>query len=97
MTVLFPTLLISIISFLLIGFGVSSVIPLVYSEAGKSNVMSTGKALATVTSIGFLGFLLGPPLIGVLAGLSSLRLSFAFVALMGLIVTLVVSKTKNVS
>jgi MFS family permease len=95
MAVLLPTLRIVITSFFLVGFGVSSVVPLVYSEAGKSKVMSTGKALAAVSSIGFLGFLLGPPLIGVLAGIFNLRVSFAFVALMGLIVTLVVSRTNT--
>jgi MFS family permease len=57
--------------------------------------MSTGKALAAVSSIGFLGFLLGPPLIGFIAGLSSLRFSFAYVALMGFIVTLIVSRFKQ--
>jgi MFS family permease len=93
--VLFPSLLLSIISFLLVGIGVSSVVPLVYSEAGKSKVMSTGKALAAVSSIGFLGFLLGPPVIGFIAGLSSLRFSFAYVALVGFIVTLIVSRIKT--
>ena len=93
--VLFPSLAASIASFLLVGIGVSSVVPLVYSEAGKSKVMSTGKALAAVSSIGFLGFLLGPPLIGFIAGLSSLRFSFAYVALMGFIVTIIVSRIKH--
>lgn len=93
--VLFPSLVLSIVAFLLVGFGVSSVVPLVYSEAGKSKVMSTGKALAAVSSIGFLGFLLGPPLIGFIAGFSSLRFSFAYVALMGFIVTIIVSRLKT--
>lgn len=94
MATLFPYLISSIISFLLVGFGVSSVVPLVYSEAGKSKMMSTGQALAAVSSIGFLGFLMGPPLIGFIAGISNLRFSFAYVALMGILVTYVVSRVK---
>jgi MFS family permease len=92
--VIFPSLLFALIGFFLVGFGVSSIVPLVYSAAGRSKVMSAGMALAAVSSIGFFGFLFGPPLIGLLAGISSLRLSFTFIALMGLCITLVASRVK---
>ncbi|RYY87468.1 MAG: MFS transporter [Chitinophagaceae bacterium] len=85
LAVLFPTLPGALTGFLLIGFGVSSVVPLVYSEAGRSSE-NAGMALAAVSSIGFLGFLVGPPVIGLLAGVFSLRVSFLFVALMALLV-----------
>lgn len=84
--VIWPFVLPSIIGFLLVGFGVSSVIPLIYSEAGKSKTVGTGMALTAVSSIGFLGFLLGPPLIGVIAGAFSLRLSFLLVGAIGLLI-----------
>jgi MFS family permease len=84
--VLMPEILPSIIGFLLVGFGVSSVIPLIYSEAGKSKTTSAGMALTAVSSIGFLGFLIGPPLIGVIAGASSLRISFLVIAVIGLLI-----------
>ncbi|MFT2009940.1 MFS transporter [Pontibacter sp. 13R65] len=93
--VIFPYLWSSIIGFLLVGFGVSSVVPLVYSAAGKSKVMSPGMALAAVSTIGFLGFLLGPPVIGLVAGASSLRLSFTIIAFMGLCVTFIASRSKS--
>ena len=92
--VAFPHLVTAIIGFLLVGFGVSSVVPLVYSAAGRSKVLSAGVALAAVSSIGFLGFLIGPPLIGIVAGASSLRVSFTIIALMGLSVALISSKLK---
>jgi MFS family permease len=63
-------------AFILIGAGVSSVVPLVYSTAGKSKTMATGTALTAVASLGFVGFLLGPPLIGFVAGLATLKGSF---------------------
>jgi predicted MFS family arabinose efflux permease len=94
-TVALPYLLSSIIGFLLVGFGVSSVVPLVYSEAGKSKTLSPGIALAAVSSIGFLGFLIGPPLIGVVAGFAGLRTSFIIIAAMGLSVALIARSTKK--
>ncbi len=84
--VIFPFVFSSIIGFLLVGFGVSSVIPLVYSEAGKSKTISPGMALTAVSSVGFLGFLVGPPLIGVVAGTFSLRISFLLIACIGLMI-----------
>jgi MFS family permease len=86
LAVAFPTLLIASIGFMLVGLGVSSVVPLVYSAAGRSRTMPAGVALAAVSTVGFAGFLLGPPLIGLVAGATSLRVSFAIIAVMGLAV-----------
>jgi MFS family permease len=94
LAVVLPGLWTAIAGFLLVGAGVSSVVPLVYSAAGRSKVLSPGVALAAVSTIGFLGFLIGPPLIGFVAGAFSLRASFAIIALMGLCVTLVASRSK---
>lgn len=91
--VLFPAFSTAIAGFLLVGVGVSSIVPLVYSAAGRSKTMSPGVALAAVSTISFFGFLLGPPLIGLLAGISSLRLSFTVIAFMGLMVTVLASFT----
>jgi len=93
--VLFPYVATAIIGFFIVGFGVSSVVPLVYSEAGRSKKVPPGIALAAVTSIGFLGFLIGPPLIGIVAGLFNLRISFLIIAIIGIIVVLVVRTTKE--
>lgn len=92
--VLFPNIVTAITGFLLVGLGVSSVVPLVYSAAGRSKILSPGVALAAVSTIGFLGFLCGPPLIGFVAGATSLRISFAIIALMGLCVSIVSGKSE---
>lgn len=94
-SLVFPYLAPAITGFFLVGLGVSSVVPLVYSTAGKSKRMSPGVALAAVSSIGFLGFLIGPPVIGVVAGLSSLRISFIIIALMGLCVAIMAGILKR--
>lgn len=92
--VIFPHLYTAMLGFLLVGFGVSSVVPMVYSVAGKSKTMSPGMALAAVSTIGFVGFLVGPPVIGFIAGAFSLRISFMLIAVMGLCVTGISSKVK---
>ncbi|MBO6103193.1 MAG: MFS transporter [Opitutales bacterium] len=81
--VVFPKIAAGMAGFALVGFGVSSVVPICYSLAGRSRTMSTGKALTGVTSIGFLGFLLGPPVIGYISNAFGLRWSFALIALVG--------------
>lgn len=76
-----PYLVPAVGGFLLIGFGIASVVPLSYSAAGRATSVSPGVALALVSTIGFLGFLLGPPLIGFLAQLFTLRVALGAVAL----------------
>jgi len=93
-SVLFPYLVTATIGFFIVGLGVSSVIPTVYSTAARSAKAAPGMALAGVSSIGFLGFLMGPPLIGYIAQISSLQYSFAVVAFFGLFVSIMVSKLK---
>jgi len=93
-SVVFPQLPTAIFGFLLVGMGVSAVVPLVYGVAGRSTTMAPSMALAAVSTIGFAGFLVGPPFIGLIAGLSSLRLSFALIALMGVAVALLSSRIK---
>ena len=93
--VLFPGIVTATIGFLLVGLGVSSVIPLVYSAAGKSKTLSPGMALTAVSTIGFLGFLMGPPLIGFIAQVFSLRWSFSLIAVLGLGTTVLASKIKS--
>jgi MFS family permease len=90
----FPTLVTATLGFMLVGIGVSSVVPLVYSTAGKSTVFSPGVALAAVSTIGYLGFLAGPPMIGFIADFSSLRWSFGLIAVLGFMTTIISSKTK---
>lgn len=92
--VLLPNIVSATIGFLLVGFGVSSVVPIAYGLAGKSNNMSASAALAAVSTISFLGFLIGPPVIGFLAQLVNLRLSFTLIALLGLGTTLLANKVK---
>lgn len=92
--IFFPSLIPAVIGFLLVGAGVSSIVPLVYSAAGRSKVLSPGVALAAVSTIGYLGFLFGPPFIGFIAQFSSLRVSLGLIALLGATIVFMASRTK---
>jgi MFS family permease len=92
--ILFPYLLPALAGFLFVGAGVSSVIPLVYSAAGRSRVLSPGVALAAVSTIGYLGFLFGPPFIGFIAQAFSLRVSLGLIAVLGSLIAMMASRTK---
>jgi MFS family permease len=94
--VLFPTLITATIGFLIVGFGVSSIIPLMYSTAGKIKEVASGIAIATVSGIGFFGFLMGPPLIGYIAQLAGLQYSFAVIALLGIGITLMINRIREI-
>lgn len=63
----------SLAGFLLVGAGCSTVVPCVFSAAGHMKGVPTGVALASVTTMGYLGFLIGPPLIGFVAEWVGLR------------------------
>lgn len=95
-SVLFPTVITATLGFLIVGFGVASVIPVAYSIAGRSKLYSPGVALALVSTISFFGFLLGPPLIGFIADLFNLKISFALIALNGLGIALLATIRKQV-
>jgi MFS family permease len=56
--------------------------------------MPPGVALAAVSTIGFLGFLLGPPLIGFIAEAFGLQWSFSLIAVLGLGTTLLAGFTR---
>jgi MFS family permease len=93
-SVLFPYLVPCTLAFMLVGLGVSSIVPTVYSAAGKHIKVPPGIALATVTSVSFLGFLMGPPLIGYISEIAGLRYSFAVIGVFGIGISLLVSRIK---
>lgn len=96
LSVAFPTVWSATLGFLLVGFGIASIIPLSYSIAGRSKLYSPSVALALVSTISFFGFLLGPPLIGFIAELFDLKTSFALIAVSGIGITLLSSIRKQV-
>jgi MFS family permease len=81
--------------FIMVGFGVSCVVPMIFSLAGKSKTMSSSSALAAISTIGYLGFVIVPPFVGYVAQAASLRLSFGVIALLGGVIIYLVSKIND--
>lgn len=84
-----------IIGFALVGFGVSSVIPIVYMLAAKSKAMPPAVALSAVSSVGFTGFLVGPPIIGFVAQALGLRTSLVLIVFLGAMIWLLAFKARS--
>jgi MFS family permease len=73
-----PNAPVGLVGFALGGAGISLNAPIVFGFAGRRP--NAGSAVATVTAIGYLGLLVGPPLVGGIAQVTSLRVSFAVLA-----------------
>ena len=71
----------ALIGLFAIGLGVANGVPLMFSAAGRLPDTAAGPGIAAVSSLGSLGFLVGPPLIGVLADVVSLPWALATLVL----------------
>jgi predicted MFS family arabinose efflux permease len=77
---------VAVVGFALIGVGIANAVPLLFSAAGR--VPPSGPSLAAVFTVGYTGFIVGPPLIGVLADAISLPAALGVLCAAGLAVTL---------
>lgn len=87
LALLIPSFWVTIFGFSLAGIGLAVAIPLAFSAAGKLPTIQSGRGIAGVATIGYAAFLVGPPVIGFIAEVTSLR--FAFIIVMILASTLV--------
>ncbi|UOQ78787.1 MFS transporter [Hymenobacter sp. 5516J-16] len=89
---LLPMPLTAGLGFALVGLGVSCVIPMVFGMAGRTAALSSGSAIAAVSTVGYVGFLLVPPVVGFIAEVAGLRWSFGLMAVLGAVVVLLVRR-----
>jgi sugar-phosphatase len=69
----------ALVGFAAMGAGLGVVVPVLFRAAGSTPGVATGVGIAAVSTIGWLGFLAGPPLIGLAAGAVGLRAALAIV------------------
>lgn len=74
----------AVLGFALVGLGVSNMVPILFRSAGRGG--DSGAAIASVSTVGYLGFLAGPPLIGALSQSVGLPAALSLVVLSGLAV-----------
>jgi len=82
---LIPSIPTAITGFGLAGLGYSAVIPIVFSQASRKQAHAPAQGLASVATLGYFGFLIGPVLIGWLAEWIGLGYSFAVLLLLTLL------------
>jgi MFS family permease len=79
--------LLTLVGFGCVGAGFSTIVPNVYSAAGRVRGIPPGPALAAVTTVAYFGFLSGPPLIGLIAEVITLRGALAIVVVLGVAIS----------
>jgi MFS family permease len=75
-----------LVGFMCLGAGLALVVPMVFSACGHIPGVHSGTAVATVSACGWTGFVLGPPLIGGIASLTSLRTALFLLPLLTAVV-----------
>jgi MFS family permease len=77
----------SMLAFALIGIGMATVAPLVFRAAARRDPVRAGRGIAAMATLGYGGFLVGPPLVGWLAEATSLRAALGVLAILALLIT----------
>jgi MFS family permease len=71
-----------------VGIGLSAIVPIAYSIAGHTRNLPPGVGLAMVTTVGYSGFLFGPPIIGLLADMFTLRYALLLAVILFVVMTI---------
>jgi MFS family permease len=74
----------AIAGFALLGLGLAPVVPIAFSAAGDLDPLATGRLVGRVATLGYVGSVAGPIVIGWLAEATSLRASLGLVVLLAL-------------
>ncbi len=74
--------------FMLVGLGLANVVPVMFAASAQVSGVSPAHGVAAVSSVGYLGFMIGPPLIGLLASGGSLTAALWTVALFAVLTAL---------
>jgi fucose permease len=72
---------VALLGFAGIGFGLANVVPILFSAAGRAPGVPPGTGIAAVATVGYLGFIAGPPLIGFVAQAAGLPVGLGVVVL----------------
>lgn len=94
LVVILPGWTSALVGFALVGIGAANIVPVLITLAGKEKVMPVNMSVAMVATLGYLGVLAGPALIGFIAHLSSLTVAFSMMAALFLVITFGAYKLK---
>ncbi len=80
--------------FMLVGLGISSMVPTIYSLVGAKSKTPVGIALTILSSISFIGSLIAPLLIGAISQAFNMEYAYMVVGLLGLCILLMTTFSK---
>ncbi|QIG46894.1 MFS transporter [Nordella sp. HKS 07] len=81
-----PSPVIAIAALAFTGMGLGNAAPILFAGGGRLEPEAPGRGIAAVTTLGYTGFLAGPPFIGLLAELGGLPLALGLVVLASLVI-----------
>ena len=84
----------AVIAFTFAGIGIGNVAPILFAGGGRLEPEAPGRGIAAVTTLGYAGFLAGPPLIGFAAQLTSLGQAFWLIVLAALVIAMFGSRVQ---
>jgi hypothetical protein len=76
-----PQPVIAILGFALVGIGLANLVPIFFAAAGNAPGQSAGAGIAALATIGYTGFLVGPPVIGLVADATTLAVALGLLVL----------------
>jgi MFS family permease len=82
----------AVIAFTFAGIGIGNIAPVLFAGGGRLEPEAPGRGIAAVTTLGYAGFLAGPPLIGFAAQLTSLGQAFWLIVIASLVIAVFGSK-----
>lgn len=83
-----------IVGFGLVGGGLAAMVPVIYRAAAHLPGVPAGTGIAGATTLGYLGFIVGPPLIGFLAGVVGLRAALGSIVILLALVAVFARQTE---
>jgi MFS family permease len=90
-----PSVPLSLLAFTIAGIGIGNVAPVLFAGGGRLEPDAPGRGIAAVTSMGYSGFLAGPPLIGIVAEFTNLQWGLGLTVVAALIIALCAPMVKS--
>lgn len=87
-------IIVNSIGFMLVGLGISCMVPTIYSLVGAKSKTPVGIALTILSSISFIGSLVAPLLIGAISQKFSMKYAYLVIGLLGLCILLMTTFCK---
>jgi MFS family permease len=78
--------ILAIVAFAIAGLGVGNIAPVLFAGGGRAEADAPGRGIAAVTTMGYSGFLLGPPVIGMIAEWTGLQIALGLTILAALVI-----------